>query len=174
MYRRAVAIRLEPMTEAHLGPLEELIRDRDVLRYTRVPDPPPDGFVHGWFARYEQGRAAGTKEGFAIVDDDGEFLGLALAPEIEPEARQAELGYMVMPSARGRGVATEATRLLTEWAFRDLGLERVVLYISVENEPSRGVARRCGYVLEGVLRSDYVKPGLREDVEVWSRLPSDP
>ena len=33
---------------------------------------------------------------------------------------------------------------------------------------------RCGYVRDGVLRSLYVGEGLREDPEVWSRLPCDP
>jgi RimJ/RimL family protein N-acetyltransferase len=167
-------IRLEPMSEAHLAEVEAMIRDPAVLRFTRVPDPPPDGFVRQWFVRYEQGRADGTKDGFAILDADGGFLGLALVPEIEPEARTAELGYMVAPEARGRGVASEGLRLLTEWAFRARGLERVVLYISVANEHSKGVARRCGYVFEGVMRSEYLKPGRREDVEMWSRLPTDP
>jgi RimJ/RimL family protein N-acetyltransferase len=35
------------------------------------------------------------------------------------------------------------------------------------------VAARCGYVFEGVLRSHYFKAGLREDTELWSRLPAD-
>ena len=39
---------------------------------------------------------------------------------------------------------------------------------------SKKVAERCGYVFEGVLRSHYFKPGLREDTEIWSRLATDP
>ena len=45
--------------------------------------------------------------------------------------------------------------------------------ISVENQASKVVAERAGYVREGVLRSLYVKEGLREDHELWSRLSSD-
>ena len=46
--------------------------------------------------------------------------------------------------------------------------------ISVDNEASKLVAERAGYLKEGVLRSVYVKPGVREDHELWSCLPSDP
>jgi RimJ/RimL family protein N-acetyltransferase len=46
--------------------------------------------------------------------------------------------------------------------------------ISVENEASKRVAERCGYLLEGVLRSVYLKPGRWEDTEVWSHLATDP
>ena len=62
-------------------------------------------------------RRTATCEGFAIDDDDGAFLGLALAPAIDVDAAEAELGYIVAAHARGRGVATEALRQLTKWAF---------------------------------------------------------
>jgi RimJ/RimL family protein N-acetyltransferase len=51
---------------------------------------------------------------------------------------------------------------------------RLELLISPENPASRRVAERCGYVQDGTLRSLHFKQGLREDTELWSRLPSDP
>ena len=122
---------------------------------------------------YEKGRRDGTRDGFAIVDADGALLGLALAPRIESKGHTVELGYLVAPEARGRGIATEALRLLTDWAFRELAAERIELKIAAENPASQRVAERCGYVREGVLRSTYFKNGLRQDTEIWSRLPSD-
>jgi RimJ/RimL family protein N-acetyltransferase len=167
------SIALAPLGAAHVALVEALTTDPDVLRFTRVPDPPPPRFVQTWLAAYEEGRRDGTREAFAIVGEgDGEFLGIAVAPQIDRTARTAELGYVVAPGARGRGVASEALGLLTDWAFA-LGMERLELLISVENEASKRVAARCGYVREGVLRSHYVKGDLREDTEIWSRLPSD-
>src|SRR3712207_6850158 len=51
------------------------------------------------------------------------------APVIDDEAAEAELGYMVAPHARRRGVATEALLLLTRWAFEERGIQRAVLHI---------------------------------------------
>jgi RimJ/RimL family protein N-acetyltransferase len=167
-------IHLEPIDRSHLAELEALVEDPDVLRFTRVPEPVPPGFAERWVGTYEQGRGDGTREGFVVVDGEGAFLGLAVVPTIDAEARTAELGYVVAPAARGRGVATEALRLLTEWAFAELGALRLELLISVENEASQRVAERCGYVLEGVKRSAHFKQGRREDTQLWSRLPSDP
>ena len=141
-----------------------------MLRFTRVPVPVPDGFAEGWIERYEDGLVEGVRAGFAVVDETDAFLGLALVPEIDREGATVELGYVVVPEARGRGVATEALRRLTDWAVEELGAVRLVLMISVDNEPSKRVAARCGYEREGVLRSVYVKPGVREDVELWSLL----
>ena len=151
-----------------------LIEDPDVLRFTRVPDPPPPGFVETWFAGYENGRVDGTREGFAIVDEANRFLGLALAPAIDRRARSVELGYVIAPEARGQGVATEALRRLTDWAFAELDVLRAELLISVDNEASKVVAKRSGYVYEGTLRSLWFKQDLWEDGEIWSRLPDDP
>jgi len=165
---------LRPLQRSHLPALAGLVADPEVLRSTRIPAPVPDGFVDAWFGTYEAGRRDGTREAFAIEDAGGAFLGLALAPEIDRDARTVELGYIVAPAARGRGVATAALGQLTAWTFDALGALRIELRISVANPASRRVAERCGYVLEGVMRSLYVKPGLREDVELWSRLAADP
>jgi RimJ/RimL family protein N-acetyltransferase len=152
-----------------------MLGDPDVQRFTRVPVPVPPGFERTWLERYEEGRRDGTREGFAIVDqaDDG-VVGLAVAARIDREAQTVELGYVVSPGARGRGVATEALRLLSDWAIRELGALRLELLISDENPASQRVAERCGYVREGLMRSLYTKPGVREDTQIWSRLPTDP
>jgi RimJ/RimL family protein N-acetyltransferase len=164
-------IELEPFSEKHVPGVAAMLDDPAVLRFTRVPEPVPAGFATTWVARYDEARRDGTREAFAVVED-GEFLGLALAPSIDRETQTAELGYVVAPAARGRGVATEALRRLTEWALAE-GMLRIELLISVENPASQKVAERCGYVREGVLRNVYVKPGRREDTEVWSRLATD-
>ena len=167
-----MTIALVPLAREHLPAVEALFDDPDVLRFTRLPEPPPPGFAETWLGLYERGRRDGTREGFAVVEE-GEFLGLALAPRIEREAGTAELGYIVAPSARGRGVATTALRLLTEWAFAELGALRLELLVGVENHASKRVAERNRYRLEGVLRSLHFKQGIREDTEIWSRLPGD-
>jgi RimJ/RimL family protein N-acetyltransferase len=164
-------LRLDPFSVEHLPGVEAMLDDADSLRFTRIPEPVPAGFARTWLERYEEGRGEGSREAFAIVDDDG-FLGIAVVPEIDLETRTAELGYVVAPAARGRGVATEALRQLTTWAF-ELGMVRLELLISVDNEASKKVAERCAYVREGVLRSLYFKQGRREDTEIWSRLATD-
>jgi RimJ/RimL family protein N-acetyltransferase len=166
-------VRLEPFTDEHLPSLRDLVTDPDVIRYSRVPEPVPVDFEQTWAALYDVGRADGTRMNFAIALD-GEFAGVALAPHLSAAAATGELGYLVAPWARGRGVATEALRLLTDWAFTERSLVRLELYIDVANEASRRVAQRSGYTCEGVLRSLHLKQAKRVDTELWSRLVTDP
>lgn len=167
-------VRLELLTAAHLGDMLALAADPDTVRYTRVPDPMPDGWVESWIDTYEQARHDGTREAFAITGEAGEFLGLAMAVHIDRPGRTVELGYVVAPAARGAGVASRALRLLTDWAFAELDALRVELRIAAENEPSKSVARRACYRYEGTLRSLHLKQDVRDDTEIWSRLPDDP
>ena len=166
-------LRLVPLAEEHLDGVGELLEDADTLRFTRVPVPVPDGFPRTWLDSYEAGRRDGTREAFAAVDADGRFLGLALAPDIDREGREVELGYVVSPAARGRGIATRMLELLTRWAFDELGAVRIALIIDVANPASERVAQRCGYVRDGVIRSTHLKNDVRIDAGIWSRLASD-
>jgi RimJ/RimL family protein N-acetyltransferase len=165
-----MTVALALLTRAHLPALAELARDPEVQRFTRVPT---GDAVTGWLARYEAGRGNGTREAFAILDDTGAFAGAALAPRIDRDARTVELGYMVVPAFRRRGIATDALELLARWALAELGALRLELLIGTDNEASRIVARRAGFHREGVLRSLHVRDDLRADTEIWSRLPED-
>lgn len=167
-------VQLERLDERWLDAVGDLVADPDVRRFTRIPEPPPDGFASSWIGMYEAGRRDGSREGFAAADRDGRFVGLGLAPEIDRVAGELELGYIVAREARGRGVATEILRLLTRWAFDEVEARRAYLIIDVGNPASARVAERCGYQFEGVMRSIYVKQGQRADVGLWSRLPGDP
>jgi RimJ/RimL family protein N-acetyltransferase len=166
-------LRLELLDERHLPGVTALLDDPDVLRFTRVPEPPPADFPRMWLDRYVAARADGSAEAFAAVDAGGTFLGLALAPSIDRESGEVELGYIVAPAARGRGAATAMLSQLTTWAFASAGAQRIVLIIDVDNTASERVAARCGYTREGVMRSIHLKQGIRVDAALWSRLPSD-
>jgi [ribosomal protein S5]-alanine N-acetyltransferase len=56
-----------------------------------------------------------------------------------------EIGYWIAAPARGRGTATRALRLLSDWAFAALGLSEIRLWTHAENRASQRVAERAGY-----------------------------
>ena len=80
-----------------------------------------------------------------------------------PEGR-ASAGYSLVPSARGRGLATDALRALTAFAWTVPGLHRVALRVEPANTASLRVAERAGYAREGLLRSHEEVGGERVDM----------
>ena len=160
-------IRLVTLGDQHAPALREAMSDPAVLRFTRTPDPVPPGWLMEWIAGFDgQHRAA-----WAVMDGD-DFVGYAVTGPIDREALEVELGYAVVPDARGRGIATEVLRRLSEWAFAQ-GMMRVTALVSVENSASSRVAQKVGYTYEGVLRSVHHRGEVRGDLQSWSILPGE-
>ncbi len=166
------AIWLEPLAEALVPDLGWVLDgDADTARFTRIPSNPDGQFLAAWLGRYERAWDDGTAAGFAARDAaTGEAVGFAGLVQLDLDKQEAEIGYVVAPAARGRGVAGRAVGLLTRWGFDTLGLVRIELRIDPANALSERIAQRQGYQLEGTLRSLSLKEGLRADVGVWSRL----
>ena len=102
---------------------------------------------------------------------DDAYLGEVVA--VVGEHRVGELGCGVVPAARGRGVATEALRLLAAWAIETLGLGRLQVFVAPDNVPALRLAESAGFRREGLLRAYWENDGERLDAVVLSRLPGD-
>jgi RimJ/RimL family protein N-acetyltransferase len=131
--------------------------------------------AHRFFASQLADREAGREISVAFTDpvDPAAVLGGGSLYDVDVDRGTAAVGYWVTPSARGRGVATHATRLLARWAFDELLVARLELTCSPDNESSQRVAYRCGFVREGLLRSHLVFQGARRDTVLFSLLPHE-
>jgi RimJ/RimL family protein N-acetyltransferase len=78
------------------------------------------------------------------------------------------------PSARRLGHATAALKLVCDWSFRDLGIDRLSMLIDLDNEASKATARKTGFGIEAELPDHEVLPGARRDLLLWSRRRARP
>ncbi len=120
----------------------------------------------------EQQRLDGTVLQLVIGDlDDDRYLGEVSLVMLEPG--MAELGCAVVPAMRGRGIASQALALLSDWALSELVLRRVQVAIDPRNLAALKIAQNAGYRREGLLRSYWEVDGERMDAVLFSRLPKD-
>jgi RimJ/RimL family protein N-acetyltransferase len=107
----------------------------------------------------EQALHDGRTLPLAIVDAaGGAVLGSCDLRCPEPDdPERGEIGYLLVPEARGRGAATRAIGMLVDWAFRELGMRRVQALVHPDNPASMAVLERLGFEREGLLRS--YRPG---------------
>jgi RimJ/RimL family protein N-acetyltransferase len=127
-------------------------QDPEIPRWTLVPSPYTLADAEHFIAVSEQEAAAGTTVNLLAVDaSDDTLLGSFALMEIDRERGFAEIGYWVAAGARGRGIATRATRLLADWARGELGLTRIEILPHKDNEPSRRVAEKAGFRDTGAL-----------------------
>ena len=147
-------------------------QDDEIARWLALV-PQPYTEEHARFYVEECLQAGHDRRPFAIADaSTGEVVG-SIDMHIN-RLQTGHVGYWVAPQARGRGVAPDALRTLSHWAFESLALGRVELVTDPENIASQRVAEKAGFQREGVLRSMLLnRDGSRRDGVIFSLLPED-
>ncbi len=109
----------------------------------------------------------------AVRTDDQWHLAGAISLHINRYSRSAEIGYWIDGGHEGRGLASRAVAAVLDHAFSSLDVDRVALHTDPANERSRALARRLGFVEEGLLRQGLAFPDERRDEAVYGLLASE-
>jgi [ribosomal protein S5]-alanine N-acetyltransferase len=136
-----------------------------------IEQDPTEGSARRFVASLPRLRARGEYLCLAVSDGPkGAFLGLVMLHSFAWPHRRAELGYWLVPRARGRGLGRAAVGLLADWAFAELGLDRLEITTTPDNVAALALARSLGFEQEGVMRARNYERGRRLDVAMLARL----
>ena len=102
------------------------------------------------------------------------LAGVIILGWIQAAHLSANISYWLGEKFTHRGLATESLRLLSHFAFTELGLNRLEISASVTNKASQAVATRAGFREEGVSREFERINGKFVDHVRFARLASDP
>jgi len=90
---------------------------------------------------------------FACIErDKNAFVGEVQLQLMDDEVPVYEVGYWLQEQFQGRGLAVEGVRLASNFAFRQLEAEKLVIACDADNLGSAKVAERAGFTQEGILR----------------------
>ncbi|MER7331213.1 MULTISPECIES: GNAT family N-acetyltransferase [unclassified Micromonospora] len=169
------ALTLRPFTSKDVEATHAGCSDELTQQWLPLPQPYTLDHATNWCTKVSHAlRESGDGIHFAITDartDD--LLGTVGLKKTDWGARISEVGYWVAPWARGRGVATEATRAVGRWLLADQGFERMELKAAVDNVASQKVAERAGLHREGIMRNAGLIHAGRVDVILFSLVPRD-
>lgn len=175
-------LRLSPFVESDLDIAIEILTDPEVMKYVsetftkeRVVEELPlemrragGGCIGNWCVTE---KATGEKLGTAVIlplpieeaDTNWDLVQGLDIPEGE-----MEIGYMLKPSAWGKGYGTEIARCLVRFAFEDTLLQEVVAVTDPENLASQKVLTNAGLLYEGTRRAYAADcPGYRLTKQQW-------
>ncbi|KQL33883.1 acetyltransferase [Bacillus sp. FJAT-25509] len=98
-----------------------------------------------------------TRFAFAIIEkESGELIG-SIEFNIRDEINQiGEIGYIIHPNYWGMGFASEATKEVISFGFKNFKLHRIFATCDVRNIASAKVLEKCGLNLEGKMREDLL------------------
>ncbi len=108
-----------------------------------------------------------------VVRWSGSPIGRAGLRTVDLEEGRAEVAYWTVPEVRGKGLASKALEVLSDWALQAIGFHRLDLHHSVENGASCRVAIKCGYEAEGTARSSVLHTDGWHDMHLHARIKRD-
>ncbi|MFJ9731029.1 GNAT family N-acetyltransferase [Streptomyces sp. NPDC101169] len=160
---------LRPFTEADAAAMGEIVADPEVVRFTF--DPSTELTPERLRTWYGSRATAPDRLDLAVTDPQtGEVLGEVVLYEYDAAARSCVFRTLIGPRGRGRGIGTEATRLIVGHAFQSLGLHRVELAAWAHNHRALRVYEKAGFVVEGVRREVQVRDGEWADEVIMAIL----
>ena len=107
---------------------------------------------------------------FAIAVDDAGVGGISVMLREDIYRQSAEIGYWLGEPFWGRGIATEALRAVTDYAFASFPIIRLEAGVYSWNPASARVLEKAGYTLEGRLRRAITKDGRVGDRLIYGLL----
>ncbi len=164
---------LRPWRDSDVPAVAEACRDREIARWTTVPDNYGEADARAFLLYRHDALLAGATAPFAVVSEADELLGSIALLRIDSEQARAEAGYWLARWGRGQGHATRALRLICQWGFSALGLGRIELFAATGNKPSQRVAERAGFVRDAVLRSYMRAKDGQQDMVAYGLLAAD-
>ncbi|MWB97911.1 GNAT family N-acetyltransferase [Agromyces seonyuensis] len=139
-------VRLELLRPDDLDELARMQGDPEICRYLLYEARTREQVVDVLATDSAAVRLAGKGDYVqpAIRGAEGEFLGTMYLELTSVDDRTAELGWILLPEAQGRGFAAESARLLLRLAFEEIGLHRVVAELDPRNGASVRLCERLG------------------------------
>jgi [ribosomal protein S5]-alanine N-acetyltransferase len=161
-------VALRPPRADDAAPYAAAFRDdRDLGRLVGIERDPDEAEVLEGIEGNRERAAQGTGVLLSIADaSSDEFLGLVILHSFAWQHRRCEVGFWLVPGARGRGLGARSVALAVSWAFDEFDLLRVELTTTPDNAAVTALAARLGFTREGVLRRRNFERGQRVDI-VW-------
>jgi [ribosomal protein S5]-alanine N-acetyltransferase len=133
-----------------------------------------DGFPHPYSE--ESGRffiteiAAKNPEFILAIVIEGKAVGaIGIHPQTDIMRKNAELGYWLSEKYWGKGIVTQAIKLIVEKAFKQLDIVRIYARPFGFNLPSQRVLEKAGFILEARISQNIFKNGAFEDELIYAK-----
>jgi len=143
---------LRPIERPDLPRLWELVEDIEVAALFSA-GPVVLASLAQWEARFEQEAAnPRTDQAWFAIEVESQLIGQAGLQRIDHFNQRCELGIALGKEYWGKGFGQEAVRMLIEYAFTHLHMNRVSLHVLAEDARAVGAYLKAGFREEGRLR----------------------
>lgn len=170
-------IQLRPFNDQAIEAMLQILQEPEVLVKTgsvSSSDQKQDldqEAVRAWYSRRNDKK---NRLDLAIyIPETDQYVGEVVFNEYDARNKSVNYRIAIGQGGRNRGYGTEATKLMVDYGFEQLGLNRIELEVLDFNARARHVYTSCGFVAEGRRRQAYLLDGQYHDAVLKSVLRSD-
>jgi RimJ/RimL family protein N-acetyltransferase len=166
-----LAVRLRPFTDLDLELFDRFATDSALSEpFEWVGFTSPLRYRQRW---HEDRLLGSSPYCLAVAAADGDALvGWVDWRETERLGQGAwEIGVLVVPNVRGRGVGAACQRMLVEYLFSTTTAHRIWARTDTENVAEQRALERCGFRREGLLRGTHFRAGRWRDTYIYGIVP---
>ena len=169
-------VSIRPITEADTDKIVKWRNAPSVMEHFIYRTPLTAEAHLNWFRNRVQ---TGDVAQFIIIDDEaGQEVGSVYLRDIDMQNKKCEYGIFIgEESCRGKGIGSAAAKLALDYAFGELGLNRVFLRVFADNPRAIKSYENAGFRIEGTFREDVLIDGKGYDMvfmgilrEEWKKL----
>lgn len=153
---RGSRISLIPLEREHLRKRVDYINDPAIQETLNFDFPTSMAKTEAWFAK---NLLTPNRVDFAIVLSGGETIGFGGYVNIDRVSRKGELYIFIGKEYWLGGYGREAYKLITNYGFIELGLNRVYGYQLGNNQKANNSVKKIGWAVEGFIRDDIYSHG---------------
>lgn len=112
--------------------------------------------------------------GICLNEDLSKIVGVAEIFDFDAKVNMVTIGYTLNEDYFGKGIATKTVKVLLDYLFNTVGVNRVQAYVMPDNIKSKNVLEKNGFTKEGTIRQGAIWTGKGVvDLDLYSFLRSD-
>jgi ribosomal-protein-alanine N-acetyltransferase len=162
---------LKKIEDRHLDDIFEIYNNDNVFEYCGIIPKHNKDTVKNMIGHFERdyNKRSRVKWGIFANNEVDQLLGIIEAFDFNQKVNMVTIGYFLAESHWGKGVATEAVKILLKFLFMDVNVNRIQAAVMPLNENSKKVLLKNGFIKEGMLRQAALWAGKGiVDLEMYS------
>ncbi len=164
---------LKKIEDHHINEVFEIYDNDTVFEYCGIIPKHNKDTVKNMIGHFERdyNKRSRVKWGIFAQAEPNRLLGIIEAFDLNQKVNMVTIGYFLAESHWGKGIASEALRILLHFLFMDVNINRIQAEVMPLNEPSKKVLLKNGFIKEGTLRQATLWAGKGIiDLEMYSML----
>lgn len=162
-------LRLEPLHRDHAEALYQLATENKQYLSEWLSWPPlmeSIDFIERFIEKTTKRMEQGLELAFVILKDQ-DMVGRIGFSQIDQTNKTGEIGYWLAENRQGHGIIRKSAKLLLDYGFEELKLERIEIRCAVQNTKSQSIPESLGFRLEKILEQAELLHGSLVDHKVY-------